>query len=141
MRIYTLLAALTLCAAPLPAQSAAPPAPTPGSRLEPGSTPRLRPASNRVFDPSIATGAVVIAPSRQLAPAVLKTDGSRGYSVVGGVAGFVVGAAAGGALGCLANRDDYGVFCGGQDDTKVFVGAALGAAVGAALGAVIFRHR
>jgi hypothetical protein len=70
---------------------------------------------------------------------VLRLEQSRGRkrSVPGGVLGFVLGVAAGGALGCLANRDDYGVFCGGQNDTKVVVGAALGAVAGAALGAVL----
>lgn len=68
---------------------------------------------------------------------------SRGHkaSVVGGVVGLVVGAAAGGfVLGGLANRDDYGVIGGGQDDTKLFVGAALGGVVGAVLGATLFRR-
>ena len=73
---------------------------------------------------------------------VSRLEQSRGrkLSVAGGVAGFLVGGAAGAALGCLANRDDYGVFCGGQSDTKVAVGALLGGAAGAALGAVLFRR-
>ena len=53
---------------------------------------------------------------------------------------FVLGGAAvGGALGCLANNDDYGAYCGGQDDTKVIVGAALGGIAGAAAGALLFK--
>ena len=60
-------------------------------------------------------------------------------SLVAGAIGFVLGAGVGGALGCAANRDSYGVFCGGQSDTKVFVGAGIGAVVGAALGAYVFR--
>jgi len=65
----------------------------------------------------------------------------RKLSRTGGVIGLVLGAGAGGfALGCLANRDDYGVLCGGQDDTKVVVGAVVGGLAGAALGAVLFRH-
>ena len=64
----------------------------------------------------------------------------RKPSVAGGVVGFLLGAAAGGAVGCLANQDDYGVYCGGQDDTKVIVGAALGGAAGATLGALLFRR-
>jgi membrane associated rhomboid family serine protease len=73
---------------------------------------------------------------------VSRVEQSRGrrLSVAGGVLGFLVGGAGGAALGCLANRDDYGVFCGGQSDTKVVVGAALGGAAGAALGAVLFRR-
>ena len=73
---------------------------------------------------------------------VTRLEQSRGQklSVGGGVIGFLVGGAGGAALGCLANRDDYGVFCGGQSDTKVVVGAALGGAAGAALGAILFRR-
>ena len=73
---------------------------------------------------------------------VTRLEQSRGQklSVGGGVIGFLVGGAGGAALGCLANRDDYGVFCGGQSDTKVVVGAALGGAAGAALGAIVFRR-
>jgi membrane associated rhomboid family serine protease len=60
--------------------------------------------------------------------------------VVGGVVGFLAGAVLGGVIGCAANRDSYGVFCGGQDDTKVFVGAALGGVAGGAVGALLFRR-
>lgn len=69
-----------------------------------------------------------------------ETRRARKPSVVGGVVGFVLGAAAGGALGCLANEDDYGVFCGGQDDRKVYLGAALGGVVGGTLGALLLRR-
>ena len=67
---------------------------------------------------------------------------SRGHkaSIPGGVVGFILGGAAGGVIGCAVNTDDYGVFCAGQDDTKVYVGAALGGAIGAALGAFLFRR-
>ena len=70
---------------------------------------------------------------------ILEVSEGRRYSTGGVIVGGLLGVAAGGAAGCAANRDDYGVFCGGQSDTKVFVGAALGAAAGAALGAVLFR--
>ena len=63
----------------------------------------------------------------------------RKPNVTAGVVGFLLGAPAGGAVGCAANRDDYGVYCGGQDDTKVIVGAALGGIAGATLGALLFR--
>ena len=69
---------------------------------------------------------------------ILEVSGGRAFNTTGAVIGGVLGAAAGGALGCAANRDSYGVYCGGQSDTKVFVGAALGAAVGAALGGLVF---
>jgi hypothetical protein len=66
---------------------------------------------------------------------------SQGWSVnTGGVVvGGLLGTAAGGALGCVANNDDYGAFCAGQNDTKVFMGAALGGAAGVALAALLFR--
>ncbi len=67
---------------------------------------------------------------------------SRGHkpSIVGGVAGFVLGGAIGAlALGCLANRDDYGVVCAGQNDTKFWTGAIGGGAVMGLLGAWLFR--
>ena len=85
-----------------------------------------------------AGGTVVMIPMRSVA----RIEQSRGRKpgVAGGVVGLVLGAAAGGALGCLANRDDYGVFCGGQSDTKVVLGAAVGAAGGAVLGAMLFRR-
>ena len=68
----------------------------------------------------------------------IERSAGRRRSLPGGIVGFVIGAAAGGAAGCLTNSDDYGVFCGGQSDTKVVVGAALGGIAGAALGAVLF---
>ncbi|MGE0553861.1 MAG: hypothetical protein AB7R55_10575 [Gemmatimonadales bacterium] len=40
-----------------------------------------------------------------------------------------------------ANRDSYGVYCAGQSDTKVVLGAALGGAAGAAVGALVFKRR
>ena len=73
---------------------------------------------------------------------ITRVEISRGRkpSVAGGIVGLLLGAAAGGALACAANRDDYGVFCGGQDDSKLVLGAALGGAAGAVLGALLFRR-
>jgi hypothetical protein len=68
------------------------------------------------------------------------SDGFR-MSKPGGLAGLLVGASAGGfALGCLANRDDYGVLCAGQDDRKVLAGIVIGGLAGAAFGARVFRR-
>jgi hypothetical protein len=67
--------------------------------------------------------------------------GRRRLSVAGGIGGFVVGAVAGALVACHFNRDDYDVFCAGQNDTKVAVGAVIGGATGAALGAYLFRRR
>lgn len=66
---------------------------------------------------------------------------ARKPNVTGGIIGFVVGAAAGATVGCLANKDDYGVFCAGQNDTKVVVGALVGGAAGAAVGALLFKRK
>jgi len=68
-------------------------------------------------------------------PAIQRLELSGGHrpSVAGGIVGLALGVAAGGALGCLANSDSYGVFCAGQKDTKVVGGAVIGGAVGAVL--------
>ena len=74
---------------------------------------------------------------------ITRLDVSRGYkpSLVGGVVGGILGAAMGGfGLGCLANRDDYGVVCAGQNDTKFWVGAVGGGVLGGLLGAWLFRE-
>jgi hypothetical protein len=74
--------------------------------------------------------------------AVRRLEVSRGRkaSVTGGVLGTVVGGAMGSvAMGCLANKDDYGVACGGQDDTKFLIGALVGGLAGGVLGALIGR--
>lgn len=70
-----------------------------------------------------------------------RLEWSRGRrpSLLGGMLGFVVGVAVGGVVGCVLNRDSYGVFCTGQNDTKVVVVAGLGGGVGAVLGAMLFR--
>lgn len=70
----------------------------------------------------------------------LEVSRGRKPNVAAGIVGFLLGGAAGGLLACTANRDDYGVFCAGQDDSKLIVGAVLGAAVGAAVGALVFRR-
>jgi hypothetical protein len=70
----------------------------------------------------------------------LELSRGRRPNVPLGVAGLVLGAAAGGAVGCLANRDSYGVFCAGQDDTKVIAGAVAGGVVLGAVGALVFRR-
>lgn len=70
---------------------------------------------------------------------LLEESLGRKASVGGAIGGALFGIAAGGALGCLANKDSYGVYCAGQDDTKVIVGAALGGVLGGVAGALIFR--
>jgi hypothetical protein len=76
------------------------------------------------------------------ADAILRVEVSRGrrpstkWAVLGGLAGGAVGAFAG---GCLANKDDYGVLCAGQDDTRYVIGGAAGGLVGGAVGAWLGR--
>lgn len=88
--------------------------------------------------PPTRVGVVRTAPNPAVIPEanrrLLDRSIAHRRSLAGGVAGFVVGAAAGAFVGCLANRDDYGVLCGGQSDTRVFVGAAIGATAGALIG-------
>jgi hypothetical protein len=72
---------------------------------------------------------------------VEQDGGGHRLSVAGGIGGFVVGAVAGALVACHFNRDDYNVFCAGQNDTKVAIGAVIGGATGAALGAYLFRRR
>jgi hypothetical protein len=67
-------------------------------------------------------------------------ESGRRLSVAGAVGGFVVGAALGTLVACHYNRDSYGVFCLGQSDTKLAIGAAVGGAAGAVLGAHLFRR-
>jgi hypothetical protein len=71
--------------------------------------------------------------------AKLEQSMGRKPNVATGIVGAILGAGIGGALGCLANKDDYGVYCGGQDDTKVIVGAVIGGLAGGAAGALLFK--
>jgi hypothetical protein len=70
----------------------------------------------------------------------LEASGGRQPGTLAAVAGFVLGASLGGVLGCAVNRDSYGVFCGGQNDTKVALGAGIGGVAGAAAGAFLGRR-
>lgn len=118
-----LLALMALFAPAAAASAQAAPDPTPAMRLRTGfAADPLRPETD---SPSAAE------------PVVPRIRIER-RTLAGGAAGLVLGAAAGAAAGCHFNRDDYGVFCGGQSDTTVFIGAALGAAAGTALGMWLF---
>ncbi len=66
---------------------------------------------------------------------------SRGHAPgpVPTLAGLLLGTAVGFALGCAANRDDYGVYCGGQSDATVLHGRGPQGPGGAA-GALLFRR-
>ena len=69
----------------------------------------------------------------------VEASSGRKPSIVAGVLGAVLGAGIGGVIGCAANRDSYGVFCGGQSDTKVVVGAVIGGLVGGGAGLLLFQ--
>jgi hypothetical protein len=73
---------------------------------------------------------------------IRRLEASRGRppNAVAGVVGLLLGVAVGGVLGCAVNRDDYGVLCAGQSDTKVALGAAIGGVGGAAFGTFVFRR-
>jgi hypothetical protein len=90
----------------------------------PGTAPRV----------TVTTREVVMADIPEANRRLLDVGRVRHRSVRGGAIGFVVGAAAGAFVGCLANRDDYGVLCGGQSDTTVLLGAGLGGVLGAVVG-------
>lgn len=66
---------------------------------------------------------------------------SRRPNLTAGLLGFVIGGVAGAAVGCALNSDDYGVFCGGQDDTRVVVSAAIGGLVVGTAAAFLFGRR
>ncbi|MES2124962.1 MAG: hypothetical protein V4503_09795 [Gemmatimonadota bacterium] len=75
------------------------------------------------------------------ATARLEISRGRHSSLPATVLGFFGGAALGGfGLGCLANRDDYGVLCGGQHDTRLVVGAGLGGLLGAFVAQALSRR-
>ena len=61
-------------------------------------------------------------------------------SITGGIVGALLGAAVGGALACLANRDSYGLPCFGDNDTVMVFGVVIGAGVGGWIGAVLPRR-
>lgn len=150
MRNTTIVAVLLLGAAPLFSQETPAPArketaaPTPGARLRvTWADPRLQTRVGRldaltdgVLRLSADSGFVSI--PREAITSLERSLGHR-PGIAGGVVGLVLGGGVGAVLGCLANADDYGVFCGGQDDTKVIVGAALGGVAGGLLGAYLFR--
>jgi hypothetical protein len=99
-------------------------------------------------EPASAPGPLLL-PLAVTAPAVpalphtgdVHQDGRTRLSVAGGVGGFLVGAAVGTLVACHFNRDSYGIFCLGQSDTKLAIGALVGGTAGAALGSYLFRSR
>ncbi|HET9133514.1 MAG TPA: hypothetical protein VFN90_04360 [Gemmatimonadales bacterium] len=111
-----LLVALLVGASPLAAQGPAPVA--------------LRP-----------TRAPLTTHDSRLTPPRAERVASRRPNLTAGLLGFVVGGVAGAAVGCALNSDDYGVFCGGQDDTRVVVSAAIGGLVVGTAAAFLFGRR
>jgi membrane associated rhomboid family serine protease len=111
-----LLAALLLIGSPLAAQGPAPVA-----------------LYRRTARPAISTTHLMAQGSRPKA--------SNRPNLTAGLLGFVVGGVAGAAVGCALNNDDYGVFCGGQDDTRVVVSGAIGGLVVGTAAALLFGRR
>ena len=98
-----------------------------------------------VFHSATDTTFTIITPSGLLRfsshdVSMLERSAGRRPNVLTGIVGLLTGVAVGGVIGCAANNDDYGVFCGGQDDTKVMVGATAGGLAGAVLGAWLFKR-
>lgn len=115
---------------------------TPGARIRVSvSGPPLRTQVARfeqLTDSALVTSGNVVIPITSITR--LELSRGRKLNVVGGAVGSIVGIAVGAAIACDANRDSYGVFCGGQNDTKVAVGAGIGGVAGAVLGAFLFRR-
>jgi LytS/YehU family sensor histidine kinase len=97
----------------------------------------LHSATDTSLTLSTATGLLAFS-SQSIAR--IEQSAGRQPNIPVGIAGLLLGAAAGGAIGCAANADSYGVFCGGQDDTKVIIGASAGALAGGLAGALLFRR-
>ena len=70
----------------------------------------------------------------------LEQSAGRKPNLATGAVGLLLGVAIGGAVACANNRDSYGVFCAGQNDTKIAVGAVIGGVTGGLLGAYLFRR-
>jgi hypothetical protein len=143
MRIRLVFLALCGTLAPLHAQDVV--QLTPATRLRVSAASPLTQVHTGTYRGLTDTALVLSRDTSQLTiplAGITQVELSRGRqpNVTTGIVGLLLGAAAGGAIGCAANSDDYGVYCGGQDDTKVIVGAALGAAAGATLGALLFRR-
>ena len=140
LRSVALLAALG--ASPLVLEAQGPPI-VYGTRVRVTTTtqPTKRIGLYRGNDPAAITLQVDTSSYRIPRETIVRIERSVGKkpNVTAGILGGIVGAGVGGALGCLANEDDYGVYCGGQDDTKVIVGAVLGGLAGAAAGALLFK--
>jgi hypothetical protein len=146
MRFAALVGALVAIAVPVAAQQA--------PLLAPGTRVRVTVAS-----PESRTGAdVFIGRYRGRddaalwlepgpAPAAIPLGQLRGLEVSLGrkpsvlrttIAAFIGATVGTFAVGCLANRDSYGLLCLGQDDSKFVIGFVAGGLVGAAIGAWLF---
>ena len=139
---HSALAALALLA--LGAQASAQVAQpiTPGTRLRvtiPSSVYVARFAAmtstELVLSDNDSTRTVPIATIQQL-----EVSRGRSPSLLAGAIGAITFAAVGGAVACAANRDSYGVYCAGQNDTKIAIGAVLGGLAGGTAGALLFRR-
>jgi hypothetical protein len=143
MRVRLMVLALCSPVLPLGAQDTL--FAEPGSRLRVTAEERNPRVETGAYRALTDTSLVLFRDNAQIAlplARISRVEVSRGRkpNVAGGIVGFLLGATAGGVVACTANRDSYGVFCGGQNDTKLVIGAALGGAAGAAIGALLFRR-
>ena len=140
LQSVVLLAAIGLLPAPILAQG---PSLVVGTRVRVTTTaqPTTRVGAYRGVDPTSLSLLVDTTTYRIPRETIARLEQSAGKkpNVATGVLGAILGAGIGGALGCLANKDDYGVYCGGQDDTKVILGAVLGGLAGGTAGALLFK--
>ena len=141
MPTRTLAALLLLAASPLDAQG---PPLTVGTRVRATTTPASTTLTGvyRGLDQGAFTLQVDASTHRIPRETIAKLEQSTGRkaNVTTGILGAILGAGIGGALACFANTDDYGVYCGGQDDTKVIIGAVIGGLAGGAAGALLFKR-
>jgi hypothetical protein len=98
------------------------------------------------FPTAPAHGSVVQLATAATRPAAvglsgIEQDGGSRLSLGGAVGGALLGAAVGTLVACHFNRDSYGIYCLGQSDTKLAIGAVLGGAAGGILGAHLLRRR
>jgi hypothetical protein len=146
MRFAALVVALVAVGSPLAAQQA--PRLAPGTRVRVTVTDAESRTNTDVFVGVYRGGDdAALSLERGQAPESIALGKLRGLEVSLGrrpsllraTLGFLIGGTVGFfAVGCLANRDSYGVLCLGQDDSKCLIGAVAGGLAGAAIAALLF---
>jgi hypothetical protein len=142
MRIRFLLLALLVPLSPAAAQQditlATASSPVDSARSPGAGAPLVAQPLYGTVLPAAVTAAHLPAPF--LATGMVELRQDRELSITGGIVGALLGAAVGGALACLANRDSYGLLCFGDNDTVMVFGVVIGAGVGGWIGATLPRR-